>query len=76
MLFKKITIIYYKMKSIYDLQVFDISSDDVDFTFVITIYGKTLDNRDIVLQILNHFSMLKFQNYGILLRLIMNLYLY
>ena len=39
------------MKSIYDLQIFDISSDDIDNTFVITIYGKTQDNKDIIVHI-------------------------
>ena len=39
------------MKSNYDLQIFDISSDDIDKVFVITIYGKTTDNKDIIVHI-------------------------
>ena len=39
------------MKSIYDLQIFDISSDDIDEKFIITIYGKTTDNQNIVCHI-------------------------
>jgi len=39
------------MKSIYDLQIFDISSDDIDNSFVVTIYGKTIDNKDIIVHI-------------------------
>ena len=39
------------MKSTYDLQIFDISSDDIDKIFVITIYGKTTDNKDIIVHI-------------------------
>ena len=39
------------MKSVYELQIFDISSDDIDKVFVITIYGKTTDNKDIIVHI-------------------------
>jgi DNA polymerase elongation subunit (family B) len=39
------------MKSTYDLQIFDISSDDIDNSFVVTIYGKTIDNKDIIVHI-------------------------
>ena len=35
----------------YHLQIFDISSDDIDNKFVITIYGKTNDNLNIICHI-------------------------
>ena len=35
----------------YELQIFDLSSDDIDNKFVVTIYGKTVDNLNIVCHI-------------------------
>ena len=32
----------------YDLHILDLQSDDIDNIFTITIYGKTLDNQNIV----------------------------
>jgi len=39
------------MNKKYDLQIFDISSDDVDYKFIITLYGKTTDNQNIICHI-------------------------
>ena len=47
-LFKNIKrYIYIYMKQ-YDLHILDLQSDDIDNIFTITIYGKTLDNQNIV----------------------------
>ena len=32
----------------YDIHILDLQSDDIDNIFTITIYGKTIDNQNIV----------------------------